>query len=218
VYIGNPAVRRPTYTPPSQPDEHLSRLIEFIATPTDLDPLVVMGLAHYQFEAIHPFTDGNGRTGRILNILLLCQAGLLSQPVLYLSRYIVASKPDYYRHLREVTAEGAWGPWLLYLVRGVDETARRLVALVDSIQAVQSDMRESVARGTGRADATLVDVLMAQPYARIATVVERCHVTRPTASAWLKALSGAGGPLQRIQSGRQVLYLNEPLMDALRQA
>ena len=89
----------------------------------ELDPLVAMAVAHYQFEAIHPFTDGNGRTGRILNVLFLLERGLLNVPILYLSRYIVENKTDYYRLLNAVTRDGAWEEWLLYILRAVEETA-----------------------------------------------------------------------------------------------
>lgn len=115
------------YTPP-EGEDHLRDLLanweRFLHNETDLDPLVRMAVGHYQFEAIHPFTDGNGRTGRVLNTLYLIQEGLLSLPILYLSRYIIAHRADYYRLLLDVTREQAWEPWLLYMLSAVEETAR----------------------------------------------------------------------------------------------
>ncbi|MCU0990114.1 MAG: Fic family protein, partial [Xanthomonadales bacterium] len=107
------------YTPPrgrARLAALLQNLTDFLAAPADLDPLLRMAVAHYQFEAIHPFIDGNGRTGRILNILALVQAGLLDIPVLYLSRYIIDHKAEYYGRLRRVTESGDWEGWLLYML------------------------------------------------------------------------------------------------------
>src|ERR1035438_245076 len=119
VYIGNPTARTITYTPPvgaAVMRAKLKNLEEFLLGDDELDPLVRMAVAHYQFEAIHPFTDGNGRTGRILNVLMLVEAGLLRHPLLYLSRYIIETKNEYYRLLRAVTEESAWEEWVLYIL------------------------------------------------------------------------------------------------------
>lgn len=121
VFIGDPRSRRRVYTPPAG-REVLELLLDnwsvFLNEPSELDPLVRMAAAHYQFEAIHPFTDGNGRTGRIMNILMLCDAGLLHLPLLYLSRYVIETKDEYYRLLGRVTSDGAWEEWVLYMVEG----------------------------------------------------------------------------------------------------
>ena len=124
--LASHATRQVIYTPPVGEDLLRSLLAnweKFLHEATDLDPLVRMAIAHYQFEAIHPFTDGNGRTGRILNTLFLIQENVLSLPILYLSRYIISHKSDYYRLLLKVTAENEWEEWLLYILEGVEETA-----------------------------------------------------------------------------------------------
>lgn len=217
VYIGDPASRRRIYTPPSDP-RALERLLdnwsEFLNEPTDLDPLVRMATAHYQFEAIHPFTDGNGRTGRIMNVLMLCDAGLLHLPLLYLSRYIIDSKDEYYRLLLEVTSIGAWEPWTLYVLEGVRATASWTLALVERIDAVQQALIEQVRGVLGSVNHDFVALLMEQPYARSRGVMERCGVSRPTAVKWLRMLA-AEGTLHELRIGRDVLYVNVPMMNVL---
>jgi Fic family protein len=116
--------------------KHTINWERFLHNETDLDPLVRMAVGHYQFEAIHPFVDGNGRTGRVLNTLFLIQEGLLNLPILYLSRYIIAQRADYYRLLLEVTAKRAWEPWLLFMLSAVEETARWTTAKIAAIHAL----------------------------------------------------------------------------------
>lgn len=126
------------YTPPvgeSLLRDMLANWEGFLHNEQELDPLVRMAVGHYQFEATHPFADGNGRTGRVLNILFLIQEGLLNLPILYLSRYIIAHKADYYRLLLDVTREQAWEPWLLYMLKAVEETARWTTAKIGAIRA-----------------------------------------------------------------------------------
>ncbi|WP_344248923.1 Fic family protein [Isoptericola hypogeus] len=218
VFIGDPATRQRVYTPPSG-REALTALLdnwsEFLNAPTDLDPLVRMAVAHYQFEAIHPFTDGNGRTGRIMNVLMLCDARLLHLPLLYLSRYIIETKDEYYRLLRGVTADGAWEEWVRYVVEGVRSTALRTTDAVDRIDGVQARLLGVVRTVVGSANGDLLSVLMEQPYSRIRDVVERCGVSRPTASKWLHGLVDAE-VLASLRVGREVLYINVQLMNVLR--
>ena len=149
TYIGDPVKKIKFYTPPEGKEiieQHLSQWERFIYSDHGLDPLVLLALLHYQFEAIHPFYDGNGRTGRILNILLLVQEGLLRLPVLYLSGYIVNNKADYYRLLRAVTTEGAWEEWIIFLVKGIEESARTASTLIEKLWRLQdrtaSELRE----------------------------------------------------------------------------
>ena len=139
VAIGNASTREVIYTPPSGGRpllQKLRNLETFLLERDGIDPLIRMAVAHYQFEAIHPFSDGNGRTGRILNILYLLHARLLDIPVLYLSRFIIGNKSDYYRLLRGVTENGEWEPWLLYMLRGIEETARWTSDRVHAIQVL----------------------------------------------------------------------------------
>jgi len=173
-----------------------------------------MAVAHYQFEAIHPFTDGNGRTGRVMNVLMLCDAGLLHLPLLYLSRYIFESKDEYYRLLRLVTSEGSWEDWVLYVVEGVRATSLRTCELVDRIEDVQHSVLDAVRSVVGSANHDLVALLMEHPYARSLDVMERCGVSRPTAAKWLRGLV-AEGTLHELRVGRQVLFINQPMMSVL---
>lgn len=219
--IANPTTGEVIYAPPEGRDlivEKLSAWERFIHGHEDLDPLVRMALAHYQFEAIHPFHDGNGRTGRVLNILLLIESGLLVEPILYLSRSIIARKNDYYRLLRAVTAEEAWIDWILYILEAVRESAVSTTAKITAIRDCQQDIgiRARAATVGGR-DARFLDVLFEQPYSRIAAVAQRCEVSRQTASSWLHSLVAAG-LLSDIKVGREVLFVNHELLEVLTRA
>lgn len=218
VYIGDSVAGRRIYTPPARPqmiEQLLDNWAQFVNEPKDLDPLVAMAVAHYQFEAIHPFDDGNGRTGRIVNVLMLCDAGLLHLPLLYLSRYIIESKDEYYRLLRGVTSSGAWEEWILYMLEGVRVTAVRSIDLVEQLQGVRVQVVDMVRGALRSANADLVEVLMEQPYSRVRDVVDRCGVTRQTAARWLRGLVETGA-LVEIRAGREALFINRRLMDVLR--
>ena len=183
--------------------------------PDALDPLVRMAIAHYQFEAIHPFTDGNGRTGRVINSLLLVERGLLDRPILYLSRYIISRKADYYRLLLEVTREGAWEPWLLYMLGGIEETARWTVARIAAIRELTVTVTEQLRSAHPKLyDRDLVDVIFEQPYCRIRNVVQRGLGTRQSASRYLHGLVEAG-VLREVRAGREKLFVNPRLMALL---
>ena len=162
--------------------------------------MIRMAVGHYQFEAIHPFTDGNGRTGRILNLLYLVDQKLLDQPVLYLSRAIIRNKIDYYRLLNAVTSDAAWEPWVRYMLEAVAETARWTTA---KIHAIRDLLRDTTAFVQRRAPAVytreLVELIFAQPYCRIANVVEAGLAQRQTASEYLKAAARHRRP-QRSES------------------
>lgn len=217
TYIGNPATKQVRYTPPEGRDRIaalLSQWQDFINKPGQMDPLVVMAAAHYQFEAIHPFADGNGRTGRMLNVLYLLERGLLNEPVLYLSRYIIQNKAKYYQLLLDVTASGQWQPWLLFMLEAVRDTADSTLQMVGKIQTAQDAFRDAMRATAGAVDMDLLDVLFMQPYARVSNVVERCAVSRPTATKWLRALVTAG-LLNEIKIGRENLFVNAPLLEAL---
>lgn len=180
-----------------------------------MDLLIRMAAAHYQFEAIHPFADGNGRTGRILNVLMLVEAGLLRQPLLYLSRYIIETKNDYYRLLLGVTADAAWEQWLLYVLTGIERTSCDTVWKIGAIRAIQDDFaKRARAASKGGADSELQAVLFEQPYCRIGTVMDRCGVSRPTATNWLAALAEAG-LLRDHRVGRDRLFVNHEFLRLL---
>ncbi|GAB2602870.1 Fic family protein [Pseudactinotalea suaedae] len=219
--IANPASGTIVYAPPEGAALIRAKLADwerFAHGSDDLDPLVRMAVAHYQFEAIHPFHDGNGRTGRILNILMLMEAGLLDQPVLHLSRPIIARKNDYYRLLRAVTAEGAWIDWVLYMLEVVRDAAASTTSKIAAIRICQSTLAERAraASPAGR-DAQFLDVLFERPYCRIATVTERCRVSRQTASTWLHALVEAG-LLYQVKVGRELLFVNHEFLHVLTRA
>ena len=162
-----------------------------------------------------PFNDGNGRTGRILNMLLLVEAGLLQTPVLYLSRYIIDHKQDYYRLLADVTRVGAWEEWVLYMVEAVRSSAVSTLAKIDAIDGLAARFSEEAADVTpGLRHAGFLSVLFAQPYARIGDVMDRCEVSRPTAAGWLNDLVAAG-MLTDVKVGRDRLFLNTKYLELL---
>lgn len=174
-----------------------------------------MAVAHYQFEAIHPFTDSNGRTGRILNILMLIERRLLSEPVLYLSRYIIENKNEYYDRLLAVTRDGAWHEWLSFMLSAVHSTSEETLATIDRIQGLRRTIREQMRSNRGSSNADLLDLLLERPYCRIADVENACNVTRPTATKRLEGLVAAG-VLDDRRVGRDRLFVNVPLMEILR--
>ncbi|MFM9938012.1 MAG: Fic family protein [Hyphomicrobiaceae bacterium] len=200
------------YTPP---EAHLlpnllANWESFINGPSDLDPVLRMAVQHYQFEAIHPFIDGNGRTGRILNVLVLIQDGLLELPILYLSRYILAKRSEYYRLLGEVTTRGDWIPWLLYTLDGVEATARwttqKIRAIRTLMDATSDHLRERAPKIHSR---ELVELIFAQPYCRIADVVERGIAKRQAASKYLQTLREIGILLELPRLGdREKVFVN----------
>lgn len=218
TYIGNPATGTRIYTPPEGRDLLMERLTaweRFIHEPDALDPLIVMALQHYQFEAIHPFFDGNGRTGRIINLLCLHQLGLLELPVLYLSGYLVRHKDRYYELLRAVTEEAAWEDWVLFMVDAVAATARSALKLIDTVLA-HRDMLETTIRElhSNFHAAELARILTRQPYARIDDVVDAGLAQRQTASKWLRTLA-EDGLIQKERVGRSVIFVNSSLLRAL---
>lgn len=214
----NDATGRVIYTPPegeTRLRDLLANWERFLHDPSPLDPLVRMAVAHYQFEAIHPFTDGNGRTGRVLNSLFLVEQELLTLPILYLSRFIIAHKADYYRLLLDVTREGAWGPWLVYVLRGVAETASWTTAKIAAVRTLASATTDYVRRALPKVySRDLVEIVFEQPYCRIGNLVERGVAERQAASRYLKALAGAG-VLREVVVGREKLFLNPRLLGVL---
>lgn len=217
--IGNQRTGEIVYSPPEGRtviEDKLSQWERFIHADDGLDTLIRMAAAHYQFEAIHPFPDGNGRTGRILNILLLVEAGVLAHPLLYLSRYFIDTKDEYYSRLLAVTAVGAWEPWLIYVLHGIDVTSRATVEKIGAIVGLQAEFAHearSVMRGA--VDVEFLSLLFEQPYARISTVTARCAISRPTATKWLNTLVEAR-LLATLKVGRERLFINHRFLDLLR--
>jgi len=206
------------YTPPEGQAllrEKLAGLERFLHGNDEIDPLVRMAAAHYQFEAIHPFTDGNGRTGRILNTLFLIDKKLLDLPILYLSRYINEHRSEYYDRLLAVTTADAWEAWLLYMLTAVEETSLWTTA---KIRAIRDLMDATVAYVSATSpkiySRELVEVIFTQPYSRIGNIVEAKLGNRKTASKHLKDLV-AKGVLQERQEGRENLYVNVRFLELL---
>jgi len=216
--LANPATGEVIYTPPGT-EARIRELLEnwerFLHEAEEIDPLIRMAAGHYQFEAIHPFTDGNGRTGRILNILYLAEQNLLPLPILYLSRYVIAAQADYYRLLLEVTQKSAWEPWLLYMLRGIEETATWATAKIAAIRDLAAQTADYVRQELPKIySRELVDVLFEQPYCRIANVVEAGIVERQAASRYLKALADIG-VLRDQARGREKLFVHPKLLALL---
>lgn len=206
------------YTPPQGEAlirQKLANLETFLHEPGGLDPLVKLAVTHYQFEAIHPFTDGNGRTGRVLNILYLVEQGLLDLPVLSLSSYLLAHRPEYYRLLRNVTEQQAWVPWVEYLLEAIEQTAAATLTLIGDLVEQMNDVQETVRQASPTAySRDLLELIFQQPYCRIGQVVEQLQTSRPTATRTLRALVSAG-VLAELPIGREILFVNTPLVRRL---
>lgn len=178
------------------------------------DPLVRMAVAHHQFETIHPFYDGNGRTGRIVNILDLVRQGLLDTPILYLSRYINQTKPEYYAELQKVRETGEWENWLLYLLRGIEVTARHTTGLVEAIGRLLQGHKHLIRDRYKFYSQDLINNIFRHPYTKVAFVEEDLAVSRATATRYLDALA-EGGILEKHRLGRENYYINTELVRLL---
>lgn len=218
--LANPKTSEVIYTPPEGEAvirDKLSNLEKFLYPEPDdgLDPLVRLAVMHYQFEAIHPFPDGNGRTGRILNILLLLEHKLLDIPVLYLSRYILENRTSYYEGLRRVTEEGAWTDWVLYILKAIEVTARETQERVQQILSLMDSIRAEVQEKAPRIySKDLIETIFRNPYCKIKFVEDAGMVTRQTASAYLKTLSELG-ILRPHKIGREIYFINDQLLKVL---
>ena len=216
--IANTVNQEIIYTPPVGADairKLLTNWEHFIHYSHELDPLIVMAVAHYQFEAIHPFLDGNGRTGRILNILLLIEKELLTLPILYLSYYIVRHKNDYYRLLNGVTREQQWQDWILYMLAAVQQTAewatRKISAVRGLVEDTSAFVRERLPKIYSH---ELIQVIFEQPYCRIQNLVDSQVAKRQTASVYLKQLAEIG-VLNEVQVGKEKLFVHPKLIQLM---
>ncbi|MCY3973999.1 MAG: Fic family protein [Simkaniaceae bacterium] len=207
------------YTPP-EGEKKLRDLLtnwqEYIHADDGVDPLIKLAVQHYQFEAIHPFTDGNGRTGRILNLLYLIKQDLLDSPILYMSGYILQHRARYYRLLSDVTAKGRWIDWIVFMVLCVEETAKRTATGIRSIQDLMEETetlirehRLSLRKGN------ITELLFMRPYVRVQDLRDMEGIGRDTASAKLKALCDLD-ILREVVKGRHKLFVNEKLLHILR--
>ena len=217
--VANAATGEVVFTPPEGEDiirDKLKNLEDYIHAEDEVDPLIKLALIHYQFEAIHPFTDGNGRTGRILNILYLTQKHLLDLPVLYLSKYIIEQKSDYYRLLRCVTEHQAWEPWILYMLDAIEETALytrdKILAIRNLLTETLEFTKENLPSRVYSKD--LIELLFHQPYTKANFLVDEGIAERKTAANYLKQLEKIG-ILQVQKVGKENLYLNKGLFEVL---
>ena len=210
---------RTVYTPPQDPAEivALMRGLERFINEADLfevDPLIKMALIHHRFDSIHPFYDGNGRTGRILNVLYLVKEGLLDIPVLSLSSHIVRTKADYYRLLQTVREDDTWEAWVLYLLDAVEQTAGQTIQTIQAIKAALADYKHRIRAGYKFYSQDLINNLFTHPYTKIDFVQRDLQVSRLTATKYLEALV-AGGFLQKQKLGRGNYYINQALAPIL---
>jgi Fic family protein len=208
------------YTPP-EGEATLRNLLsnweKWIHETPEIDPVIRMAVMYYQFEAIHPFTDGNGRTGRVLNILYLVQEGLLSLPILYLSRYIIENKNAYYDNLLGVTKDQKWEEWLLYILNAVRNTAQWTTQKINAIRKLSDHTSNYVRQSLPKIySKELVDVIFEQPYCRISDLVERGISKRQTASEYLKKLVRIGVLTER-HVGREVIFIHPKLFSLVTQ-
>ena len=207
------------YTPPQDYEtiqELLTNLEIYINEPNDIDSLINMAIIHHQFESIHPFYDGNGRTGRIINILYLILKDLLDIPVLYLSRYIITHKADYYRLLQEVRTEDKWEEWILYILEAVEQTSLETIELINSISDLMIKIQDKISRELPKIySKDLVEILFMHPYTKIDFLVDRLNITRKTASKYLNELEDIG-ILENIQIKNSKFFINIELFNLLR--
>jgi len=208
------------YTPPQDKKEILDLLSNFIEyfnrDKNEVSPLINLAVLHYQFESIHPFYDGNGRTGRILNILYLILNDLIDIPILYLSSYIIENKPDYYRLLNQTNRLGEWEEWILFMLKAVEITSIQTIEKINTIRKLLDSTIEKVQLDSPKIyKKELVELLFEQPYSKIEFVVNQIKVERKAASRYLKELEKIG-VLESQKVGRETVYINKELIEILK--
>ena len=207
------------YTPPQDPEEIkdlMTNLEKFIndKESSDFDPLVKMAIIHYQFESIHPFYDGNGRTGRIITILYLIQEKLQDLPILYLSSYIIKNKSDYYRLLQEVRTKNNWEEWLLFMIKAVDQTSRETIDLIIKIRELMMNYKRTLRDNYKFYSQDLLNNLFKHPYTKIEFIQRDLNVSRLTAANYLNQLAD-DKLLTKKKLGTANYYINDPLFKLL---
>lgn len=207
------------YIPPQDPGTIIKLMVNLEQvinddTMFDVDPLIKMAIIHYQFESIHPFYDGNGRTGRIINVLYLVLKGLLDIPVLYLSRHIVQTKSEYYQLLQDVRDSDAWNEWILYMLTGIEQTSQQTIDMVHQISAALMDYKHRIRNEFRFYSQDLINNLFYHPYTRIEFLQNDLKVSRLTATKYLDCLADAGF-LHKQKIGRHSYYVNKALFTIL---
>jgi len=205
---------------PPQDAQMIKRLMEnleeYINDPriSDYDPIVKMAVIHFQFESIHPFYDGNGRTGRIINILYLVLSDLLELPILYLSRYIIQHKTDYYRLLQAVRTENAWEEWILFMLDAVDQTSKQTIGLIQAIKLLMQKIKSELRENYKFYSQELLNHLFKKPYTKIEFLMTELNISRVTAAAYLNVLT-ENNMLVKHKIGKSNYYINWQLMEIL---
>ncbi len=217
--LKNSSTGETIYTPPQDINEInqlMSNLEKFMNDPSmcDYDPIVKMAIIHYQFESIHPFYDGNGRTGRIINILYLIFEKLQCLPILYLSNYILKNKSDYYRLLQQLRVDGNWEEWLLFMIQGIEMTSKETIELIIQIKELMMDYKHKLRNNYKFYSQDLLNNLFKHPYTKIEFIVNDLKVSRITAANYLNKLA-ADGLLKKERIATGNYYVNEPLFNLL---
>ena len=217
--LKNSSTGETIYTPPQDINEInqlMTNLEKFINDPSmcDYDPIVKMAIIHYQFESIHPFYDGNGRTGRIINILYLIIEKLQNLPILYLSNYIIQNKSDYYRLLQELRDDENWEEWLLFMIRGIEKTSRETIKLIIQIKELMMEYKHKLRDNYKFYSQDLLNNLFKHPYTKIEFIVNDLNVSRITAANYLNKLA-EDGILKKEKIGTGNYYVNEKLFNLL---
>ncbi len=217
--LRNVATGEVVFEPPQEYEviqDLLTNLEQYINEPNDIDPLINMAIIHYQFESIHPFYDGNGRTGRIINILYLILKELLDIPILYLSSYIIQNKADYYRLLQEVRTENNWEEWILYMLDGVEQTSLETIELINGIHRLMGEAKDEIKEKLPKIySKDLVEILFMHPYTKIEFLMSGMDIHRDTASKYLRELESID-VLESIKIGRSKFFVNKQLFNILK--
>lgn len=217
--LKNSSTGKTVYTPPQNlaDIQRLMKNLERFINDNDLsdyDPIVKMAIIHFQFESIHPFYDGNGRTGRIMNILYLILNKLQTLPILYLSSHIIQNKPDYYRLLQEVRDKNNWEEWLLFIIEGVEQTSKDTIKLITDVKGLMAEYKNKLRSDYKFYSQDLLNNLFKHPYTKIEFVVNDLGVSRLTAANYLNKLA-ADGLLKKERIGTANYYINQPLFNLL---
>lgn len=217
--LRNPRTEEVVFTPPQDQNEIkelLTNLEYYINSEEfhDIDSLIKMPIIHFQFESIHPFSDGNGRTGRIINMLYLVQQKLLDIPVLYLSSYIIRNKNDYYRLLQEVRSKDNWEEWIVWMLKGVEQTALETINVVNEIKVLMDQYKKEIRVNHRFYSHDLINILFKHPYTKIDFLQRELNIHRNTASSYLNILAKEG-LLTKVKIGKSNYYINQPLFEAL---
>lgn len=209
------------YTPPETEEEireYLKNLEEYINNNDNVDPLIKVAIIHYQFESIHPFYDGNGRTGRIINILYLILAGLLDSPILYLSKYIIKNKSEYYKLFNKIRETQNFEEWVMYFLVGIEETAKETMSIINKIDIEMNKMKDELIEKLPKIySKELLEILFYEFYTKIQFVADGLNVTRRTAMTYLELLE-TNGFLVSEKIGRDKIYKNERLFNVIKEA